>query len=160
MFDLSDYKWWQKAVFYQIYPRSFADGNGDGVGDFAGMIAKLPYLQELGIDAIWLSPHYPSPFVDCGYDVSDYQDVGREYGSLEQFKQFLNQVHQRGMRLVLDMVLNHTSDQHPWFIESRSSRDNPKRDWYMWRDGIDGNPPNNWFSAFGGPAWELSLIHI
>lgn len=155
MFELSDYKWWQKAVFYQIYPRSFADGNGDGIGDFSGMIAKLPYLQELGVDAIWLSPHYPSPFVDCGYDVADYQDVGSEYGTLDQFKQFITQVHQRGMRLVLDMVLNHTSDQHPWFIESRSSRDNPKRDWYVWKDGINGNPPNNWFSAFGGPAWEF-----
>jgi alpha-glucosidase len=150
----SEYKWWQKAVFYQIYPRSFADGNGDGIGDFSGMTSKLEYLQELGIDAIWLSPHYPSPFVDCGYDVSDYQDVGAEYGRLEDFKQFLAQVHQRGMHLVLDMVLNHTSDQHPWFIESRSSRDNAKRDWYVWKDGEAGNPPNNWFSAFGGSAWE------
>ncbi len=147
-------KWWQKAVFYQIYPRSFADGNGDGIGDLAGMISKLDYLQELGIDAIWLSPHYPSPFVDCGYDVSDYQDVGREYGNLEQFQHFLNLLHQRGMKLVLDLVLNHTSDQHPWFIESRSSRDNPKRDWYVWRDGQTGVPPTNWFSAFGGSAWQ------
>ena len=147
-------KWWQKAVFYQIYPRSFADGNGDGIGDLAGMISKLEYLQELGIDAVWLSPHFPSPFVDCGYDVSDYQDVGPEYGSLEQFKHFLNLLHQRGMKLVLDLVLNHTSDQHPLFIESRSSRDNPKRDWYVWRDGEPGKPPTNWFSAFGGSAWE------
>lgn len=154
MSEQAAFKWWQKAVFYQIYPRSFADGNGDGIGDFAGMTDKLNYLQELGVDAIWLSPHYPSPFVDCGYDVADYQDVGPEYGTLENFRNFLNHVHQRGMRLVLDMVLNHTSDQHPWFLESRSSRDNPKRDWYVWRDGKNGNPPNNWFSTFGGSAWE------
>lgn len=149
-----NFKWWQKAVFYQIYPRSFADGNGDGIGDFAGMTAKLSYLQELGVDAIWLSPHFPSPFIDCGYDVSDYQDVGPEYGTLDNFKHFLTQVHQRGMRLVLDLVLNHTSDQHPWFIESRSSRNNPKRDWYVWQDGKPGEPPSNWFSTFGGSAWE------
>ena len=143
-------KWWQKAVFYQIYPRSFADGNGDGIGDLPGMISRLEYLQELGVDAIWLSPHYPSPFIDCGYDVADYCGVGAEYGTLDQFKQFLNQVHQRGMKLVLDLVLNHTSDQHPWFIESRSSRNNPKRDWYIWQPGVQEEPPNNWFSAFGG----------
>lgn len=148
-------KWWQKAVFYQIYPRSFADGNGDGIGDLPGMISRLEYLQELGVDAIWLSPHYPSPFIDCGYDVADYCGVGAEYGTLDQFKQFLNQVHQRGMKLVLDLVLNHTSDQHPWFIESRSSRNNPKRDWYIWQPGVQGEPPNNWFSAFGGSAWQL-----
>lgn len=158
MTEQAEVKWWQKAVFYQIYPRSFADGNGDGIGDLAGMISKLDYLQELGIDAIWLSPHYPSPFVDCGYDVSDYLNVGAEYGSLEQFKQFLDRAHQRGIRLVLDLVLNHTSDQHPWFIESRSSRDNPKRDWYIWKDGKDGNPPNNWFSTFGGSAWEYDPL--
>lgn len=152
--EKSVFKWWQKAVFYQIYPRSFADGNGDGIGDFAGMTAKLSYLQELGIDAIWLSPHFPSPFVDCGYDVADYQDVGAEYGTLESFRQFLTQAHQKGMRVVLDLVLNHTSDQHPWFIESRSSRDNPKRDWYIWKDGVAGGPPNNWFSTFGGSAWQ------
>ena len=152
--EKSAYKWWQTAVFYQIYPRSFADGNGDGIGDFVGMTAKLNYLQELGVDAIWLSPHFPSPFVDCGYDVADYEDVGAEYGNLESFKQFLTQAHQKGIRVVLDLVLNHTSDQHPWFIESRSSRNNPKRDWYIWHDGGSGNPPNNWFSTFGGSAWE------
>lgn len=151
-------KWWQEAVFYQIYPRSFADGNGDGIGDFKGMIAKLDYLQQLGVDAIWLSPHFPSPYVDCGYDVSDYQDVAPEYGKLDEFKEFLAGLHQRGMKLVLDLVLNHTSDQHPWFIESRSSRDNPKRDWYMWRDGKNGNPPNNWYSSFGGSAWEYDPV--
>jgi len=146
--------WWQKAVFYQIYPRSFADGNGDGVGDFQGIIAHLDYLQDLGIDAIWLSPHYPSPLADCGYDVSNYTAVAPEYGTLDDFKRFLDGAHQRGIRVILDLVLNHTSDQHSWFIESRSSRDNPKRDWYIWRDGRDGGPPNNWLSTFGGSAWE------
>nr|MBC7243809.1 alpha-glucosidase [Chloroflexota bacterium] len=147
-------KWWQKAVFYQIYPRSFADGNGDGIGDFPGMIERLDYLQDLGIDAIWLSPHYPSPQYDCGYDVSDYTGVAPEYGTMADFQRFLDGAHQRGIRVILDLVLNHTSHLHPWFVESRSSRDNPKRDWYIWRDGKDGQPPNNWYSAFGGPAWE------
>ena len=150
-------KWWQKAVFYQIYPRSFADGNGDGIGDFQGIISKLDYLQDLGIDAIWLSPHYPSPQFDCGYDIADYTAVNPEYGTLEEFKQFLNGAHQRGIRIILDLVLNHTSDQHPWFAESRSSRFNPKRNWYIWRDGRDNGPPNNWESRFGGPAWEFDL---
>jgi len=151
---MRELKWWQKAVFYQIYPRSFADGNGDGIGDFQGMIDRLDYLQDLGIDAIWLSPHYPSPQYDCGYDVADYTDVEPEYGTLDDFRRFLDGAHQRGIRVILDLVLNHTSDQHPWFIESRSSRDNPKRNWYIWRDGKDGGPPNNWNSFFGGPAWE------
>ena len=151
---MTELKWWQKAVFYQIYPRSFADGNGDGIGDFQGMIERLDYLQDLGIDAIWLSPHYPSPLVDCGYDISDYTSVTPEYGTLEDFQHFLDEAHQRGIRAILDLVLNHTSDQHPWFIESRSSRDNPKRNWYIWRDGRGGGPPNNWYSCFGGPAWE------
>ena len=151
-------KWWQEAVFYQIYPRSFADGNGDGMGDLEGMISKLDYLKELGIDAIWLSPHYPSPFIDCGYDISDYCGVAPEYGTLEQFKQFLDGAHERGIRLVLDLVLNHTSDEHPWFIESRSSISNPKRDWYVWKEGKEGNPPNNWFSAFGGSAWQYDEL--
>lgn len=151
---MSELKWWQKAVFYQIYPRSFADGNGDGIGDFPGMSARLDYLRDLGVDAIWLSPHYPSPFLDCGYDISDYSDVAPEYGSLTDFKDFLREAHARGIRIVLDLVLNHSSDLHPWFVESRSSRDNPKRDWYIWRDGKDGAPPNNWASIFGGSAWE------
>ena len=147
-------KWWQEAVFYQIYPRSFADGNGDGIGDFPGMIDRLDYLQDLGIDAVWLSPHYPSPNFDCGYDVSDYTDVAPEYGTLEDFKRFLHGAHERGIRVILDLVLNHTSHLHPWFVESRSSRDNPKRDWYVWRDGRGSAPPNNWVSPFGGSAWE------
>ena len=155
---LSTLKWWQKAVFYQIYPRSFADGNGDGMGDFPGMIQRLDYLQDLGVDALWLSPHYPSPFADCGYDVSDYTGVAAEYGTLEDFKQFLDGAHQRGMRVVLDLVLNHTSEEHPWFLESRSSRDNSKRDWYVWHRDVDGEPPNNWYSGFGGSAWEFDPI--
>ena len=148
-------EWWQSAVFYQIYPRSFADGNGDGIGDFWGMIGKLDYLKDLGIDAIWISPHFPSPLFDCGYDVSDYCGVAPEYGTLELFKEFLEEAHRRGIRVILDLVMNHTSDQHPWFLESRSSRTNPKRDWYIWRDGKGDAPPNNWYSTFGGSAWEL-----
>jgi alpha-glucosidase len=147
-------KWWQQAVFYQIYPRSFADGNGDGIGDFRGVTARLDYLRDLGIDALWLSPHYPSPFLDCGYDISDYTGVGPEYGSIDDFTTFLREAHARGIRVILDLVLNHTSDQHPWFAESRSGRDNPKRDWYVWRDGRGDDPPNNWASIFGGSAWK------
>jgi alpha-glucosidase len=147
--------WWQSAVFYQIYPRSFADGNGDGIGDLPGIIARLDYLSDLGIDAIWLSPHYPSPNYDCGYDISGFTAVAPEYGTMDDFRRFLDGVHQRGMRLILDLVLNHTSDQHPWFTESRSSRNNSKRDWYVWHPGDHGGPPNNWYSTFGGSAWEL-----
>ncbi len=154
MTRLDDLKWWQKAVFYQIYPRSFADGNGDGIGDLRGITDKLPYLQDLGVEAIWLSPHYPSPLYDCGYDIADYTDVAPEYGLLGDFQRFLDAAHRRGMRVILDLVLNHTSHKHQWFIESRTSRDNPKRDWYIWRDGRDGGPPNNWNSTFGGSAWE------
>ncbi|MFH2102862.1 MAG: alpha-glucosidase [Chloroflexota bacterium] len=146
---MAELKWWQKAVFYQIYLRSFADGNGDGIGDFPGMIDKLDYLVKLGIDAIWLSPHYPSPMWDCGYDISDYCSVAPEYGTLDDFKRFLNGAHERGLRVILDLVLNHSSDKHAWFLESRSSRDNPKADWYLWED----QPPNNWQSCFDGPAW-------
>ena len=151
---MTELKWWQKAVFYQIYPRSFADGNGDGIGDFQGMIDRLDYLQDLGIDAVWISPHYPSPIFDCGYDISDYTAVAPEYGTLDVFKRFLDGAHRRGIRVILDLVLNHTSDQHPWFVESRSNRNNPKRNWYVWLDGVDGVPPNNWLSIFGGSAWE------
>lgn len=151
-------KWWQEAVFYQIYPRSFADGNGDGIGDLQGILGKLDYLKDLGIDAVWLSPHYPSPQVDCGYDISDYTGVLPEYGTLADFRQLLDGLHERDIRLILDLVLNHTSDQHPWFLQSRSSLNNPFRDWYIWRDGRDGGPPNNWQSFFGGSAWELDPL--
>jgi alpha-glucosidase len=146
---MTNLKWWQTAVFYQIYPRSFADGNGDGIGDFKGMIEKLDYLTDLGVDAIWLSPHFPSPNWDCGYDISDYTNVAPEYGTLEDFKTFLREAHARDIRVILDLVLNHTSDEHPWFLESKSSRDNPKSDWYIWMD----TPPNNWQSCFDGEAW-------
>jgi alpha-glucosidase len=157
---MEKYKWWQTAVFYQIYPRSFADGNGDGIGDFSGMTSKLAYLKDLGVDAIWLSPIFPSPNWDCGYDISDYTNIAPEYGSLNDFIIFLNSAHKYGMHLILDLVLNHTSDEHPWFLESKSSRDNPKADWYIWHDPIinpeSGDklfPPNNWQSCFDGPAW-------
>lgn len=149
---MDSFKWWQKAVFYQIYPRSFADSNNDGIGDFAGITSRLDYLERLGIDAIWLSPHFPSPFLDCGYDISDYTDVGPEYGTLDDFKDFLAEAHRRNIRVILDLVLNHTSDQHAWFLESKSSLDNPKRDWFIWRDGKNDGPPNNWLSIFGGSA--------
>ncbi len=145
-------KWWQTALFYQIYPRSFADGNGDGIGDFKGMTEKLDYLHDLGVDAIWLSPHFPSPNWDWGYDISNYCSVAPEYGTLDDFKTFLEETHKRGMRLILDLVLNHTSDEHPWFLESKSSRDNPKADWYVWVD----TPPNNWQSCFDGSAWTYA----
>ena len=146
---MSHLKWWQTALFYQIYPRSFADGNGDGIGDFPGIIAKLDYLRDLGVDAIWLSPHFPSPNWDCGYDISDYCGVAPEYGTLADFRAFLAGAHGRGIRVILDLVLNHTSDEHPWFQESKASRDNPKADWYIWHD----TPPNNWQSCFDGSAW-------
>ncbi len=152
---MSTLSWWQKAVFYQIYPRSFADGNGDGIGDFSGMLEKIDYLEWLGVDAVWLSPHFPSPQVDWGYDVKDYYGVADEYGTLEQFQQFLDELHRRDMRLVLDLVLNHTSHQHPWFAESRSSRNNPRRDWYVWKPPRNGGAPNDWWSTFGGSAWTF-----
>ncbi len=142
-------KWWQTAVFYQIYPRSFADGNGDGIGDFKGITEKLDYIASLGVDALWLSPHFPSPNWDCGYDISDYCSVAPEYGTMQDFNHFLFEAHKRNMRVILDLVLNHTSDEHPWFLESKSSRDNPKADWYVWAD----TPPNNWQSCFDGDAW-------
>ena len=148
------HKWWETAVFYQVYPRSFADGNGDGIGDIPGLIAKLDYLQWLGVGALWLSPHYPSPQVDIGYDIADFTAVDPAYGTMRDFDRLLEAIHARDMKLILDLVLNHTSDRHAWFLESRSSRNNPKRDWYVWRDGADGGPPNNWQSEFGGSAWE------
>jgi alpha-glucosidase len=147
--------WWQTAVFYQIYPRSFADSDGDGIGDLTGIINRLDYLQDLGIGAIWLSPHYPSPLLDCGYDVADYTGVAPEYGTLDDFKRFLDAAHRRDIRVVLDMVLNHTSDQHPWFQDARRGRLQPHHDWYVWHPGRSGGPPNNWNSAFGGSAWEF-----
>lgn len=148
-------QWWKEAVAYQIYPRSFMDSNGDGVGDIQGIITKLDYLQELGIDCIWICPIFPSPNDDNGYDISDYTDIMDEFGTMEDFDELLHKVHARGMKLILDLVINHTSDEHPWFIESRSSKDNPYRDYYIWHAGKNGAEPNNWESIFGGSAWEF-----
>src|ERR1700759_1286690 len=147
--------WWQRGVIYQIYPRSFQDTNADGIGDLAGIRRRLPYLAELGIDAVWLSPIYPSPMADFGYDVSDYVGIDPVFGTLTDFDALAAAVHAHGLKLIMDLVPNHTSSQHPWFIESRSSRTNPKRDWYIWRDGRDNKPPTNWMSEFGGPAWTF-----
>jgi len=147
--------WWRHGIFYQIYPRSFQDSNADGVGDIAGIIERLPYLLALGIDAIWLSPVFLSPMADFGYDISDYTGIDPVFGTMEDFDALIMAAHQSGLKIILDLVPNHTSDQHPWFVESRGSRDNPKREWYIWHDqGPNGRPPNNWLSEFGGSAWE------
>lgn len=147
-------KWWKEAVAYQVYPRSFNDSNGDGIGDIQGVIKKLDYLKELGIDVIWMSPIYQSPNDDNGYDISNYQGIMEEFGTMDDFDQLLNETHKRGMKLIMDLVINHTSDEHQWFVESRSSKDNPYRDYYIWHPGKDGQEPNNWESIFGGSAWE------
>jgi alpha-glucosidase len=152
---MQNYHWWQTGVFYQVYPRSFQDSNGDGVGDLKGIINRLDYLKWLGIAAVWVSPIYPSPMADFGYDVADYTGIHPLFGTMEDFDALLAELHQRDMKLILDLVPNHTSHQHPWFLESRSSKDNPKRNWYIWRDAReDGSVPNNWLSVFGGSAWE------
>jgi alpha-glucosidase len=148
-------EWWKTAVIYQIYPRSFQDSNSDGVGDLNGIRRRLPYFSALGVDAIWVSPFYPSPMVDFGYDVTDYCDVDPLFGTLADCQSLIAEAHALGLKVILDFVPNHTSGQHPWFIESRSSRRNPKRDWYIWKDAKPGGgPPNNWVSHFGGSAWE------
>lgn len=147
-------KWWKEAVVYQIYPRSFADSNGDGIGDLNGITAHLDYLQKLGIDVIWLSPVYKSPNDDNGYDISDYRAIMTEFGTMEDFDRLLNEAHARGIRIVMDLVVNHTSDEHSWFIESRSGKDSPYRDYYIWKDPKNGKEPNNWQSAFSGSAWQ------
>ncbi|MCO6224186.1 glycoside hydrolase family 13 protein [Staphylococcus epidermidis] len=148
--------WWKEAVAYQVYPRSFNDSNGDGIGDIPGLIEKLDYLENLGIDVIWLSPMYPSPNDDNGYDISDYKGIMSEFGTMNDFDQLLSNIHQREMKLILDLVVNHTSDEHPWFIESKSSKTNAKRDWYIWADPKpDGSEPNNWESIFNGSTWEF-----
>jgi alpha-glucosidase len=148
--------WWKHGIVYQIYPRSFQDSDGDGIGDLKGICRRLDYLAWLGIDAIWISPIYPSPMADFGYDVADYCGIDPIFGTLEDFDRLVSAAHARGLKLILDFVPNHSSDQHPWFQESRSSRRNPKRDWYIWRDAAaGGGPPNNWISNFGGSAWEL-----
>ena len=147
--------WWRDGVIYQIYPRSFADSNDDGIGDLKGITEKLDYLQDLGVDAIWLSPIYPSPDVDFGYDVADYKAIDPKFGTMKDFKELVKESKKRDIHIILDLVLNHTSDQHSWFIESKKSKDNPYHDWYIWRDPKpNGDPPNNWKAIFGGPAWE------
>nr|ABC33903.1 sucrose isomerase precursor [Burkholderia ubonensis subsp. mesacidophila]ACO05018.1 trehalulose synthase [Burkholderia ubonensis subsp. mesacidophila] len=150
--------WWKSAVFYQVYPRSFKDTNGDGIGDFKGLTEKLDYLKGLGIDAIWINPHYASPNTDNGYDISDYREVMKEYGTMEDFDRLMAELKKRGMRLMVDVVINHSSDQHEWFKSSRASKDNPYRDYYFWRDGKDGHEPNNYPSFFGGSAWEKDPV--
>ncbi len=150
-------KWWKEAVCYQIYPKSFKDSNGDGIGDLRGVINKLDYLTELGIDVIWICPIYQSPNADNGYDISDYQAIMDEFGTMEDFDELLEEVHKRGMKLIMDLVVNHTSDEHPWFLESKTSVDSPKRDWYIWSEGNSGSPPNNWESIFSGSAWEYDV---
>src|ERR1700722_4652714 len=147
--------WWQEGILYQIYPRSFQDSNGDGIGDLSGIMTRISYLRDLGVDAIWLSPIFPSPMADFGYDISNYLGVDPIIGTLEDFDTLVAAAHASNLKVILDLVPNHTSDQHPWFIESRSSRDNPKRDWYLWRQPrADGTAPNNWMSEFGGSAWK------
>ena len=153
--DNDSHPWWQEGVLYQVYPRSFQDTSGDGIGDLDGIRQRLAYLQWLGVDALWISPIFPSPMADFGYDVADYTGIDPIFGTTEDFDRLLAEAHERGLKVLLDFVPNHTSDQHPWFEESRSSRDSPKRDWYLWHDPApDGGPPNNWLSVFGGSAWE------
>jgi alpha-glucosidase len=152
---MPDKTWWKHGIVYQIYPRSFQDTDGDGIGDLQGIRARLGYLSELGVDAIWISPIYPSPMADFGYDVADYCDVDPMFGSLADFDDLVRDAHACGLKIILDFVPNHTSDRHPWFVESRADRSNPKRDWYVWRDGRGDAPPNNWVSQFGGPAWTF-----
>jgi len=154
--DKEGHQWWQHAVFYEIYPRSFADSNNDGIGDLKGIASKLDYLKDLGVDAIWISPCFPSPQVDFGYDVSDYENIDPMYGTLADFDVLASEAKKRNIRIILDFVVNHSSDQHKWFLDSKSSRASAHRDWYIWRDGKGpGEPPNNWVSTFGGSAWKF-----
>ena len=148
-------KWWKESVIYQIYPRSFMDSNGDGIGDINGIISKLDYLKDLGVNVVWLCPVYKSPNDDNGYDISDYRDIMDEFGTLKDWEQLLEEMHKRGLKLIMDLVVNHSSDEHKWFIESKKSKDNPYRDYYIWRDGKEGNPPNNWQSCFSFSAWQF-----
>ncbi len=151
--------WWQHGIVYEIYPRSFQDSNGDGIGDLEGIRGRLDYLAWLGVDAIWIAPIYPSPMADGGYDVSDYRGIDPIFGTAADFERLLTEAHARGLKVILDFVPNHTSDRHRWFVESRSSRDNPRRNWYIWRDPApDGGPPNNWLANFGGSGWEYDAV--
>jgi oligo-1,6-glucosidase len=158
MKNMETHTWWKESVGYQIYPKSFCDSNGDGIGDINGIRSKLDYLKWLGVDILWLSPVYPSPDFDNGYDISNYDTIGEQYGTEEDFAALLREAHGCSLKVIIDLVVNHTSDMHPWFIESRSSRDNPRRDFYIWRDGKNGGCPNNWKALFGGPAWTLDEI--
>src|SRR2546430_11961154 len=154
--DAEGHPWWQHAVFYEIYPRSFADSNNDGIGDLNGIVSKLDYLKDLGVDAIWITPCFPSPQVDFGYDVSDYEAIDPMYGTTKDFDRMVSEGQRRNIRVILDFVVNHTSDQHKWFVDSKSSKTSEQRDWYIWRDGkAPGEPPNNWLSTFGLSAWKL-----
>jgi oligo-1,6-glucosidase len=147
-------KWWKEAVVYQIYPRSFKDSNGDGIGDLKGITSKLDYIKGLGVDVIWLSPHYDSPNADNGYDIRDYRKIMTEFGTMDDFDELLLGIKQRNMKLILDLVVNHTSDEHAWFVESSRSKDNPYSDYYIWRPAKEGREPNNWISFFAGSAWK------
>lgn len=147
-------QWWKKSVVYQIYPKSFMDSNGDGIGDIKGIISKLDYLRELGVQVIWISPMLASPMDDNGYDISDYQEIMSDFGTMEDYEELLHEAHRRGLKIVMDLVVNHTSDEHRWFMESKKSKDNPYRDYYIWKEGKDGEVPNNWGAAFGGSTWE------
>ena len=153
--DTAGHEWWKRAVFYELYPRSFADSDNNGIGDLKGIESKMGYLHDLGVDAIWISPCFPSPQVDFGYDVSDYENIDPMYGTLKDFDSMAAEGKKKDVRIIFDFVVNHSSDKHPWFIESSASKTNPKRDWYIWRDGKNGGPPNNWISIFGGSAWKL-----
>ena len=157
----SSAEWWRGCVIYQVYPRSYQDANGDGIGDLAGIRQRLPYIVSLGVDALWISPFFKSPMKDYGYDISDYQEIDPMFGSLKDFDLLLGEAHEFGLKVMIDLVLNHSSDQHPWFIESRKNRDNDKADWYVWADAkLDGTPPNNWLSVFGGSAWQWDLSPV
>ncbi len=157
--DAEGHQWWQHAVFYEIYPRSFADRNNDGIGDLNGISSKMSYLHELGVDAIWITPCYPSPQVDFGYDVTDYRNIDPMYGTLSDFDHMVAEGRKHRVRIILDFVPNHTSDQHPWFLDSKSSQTAAHRDWYIWRDGrAPGQPPNNWISIFGSSTWKFDPI--
>ena len=154
MINNMEKKWWKESVVYQIYPKSFKDSNGDGVGDIRGIIQKLDYLKELGVNVLWISPMLESPQDDNGYDISDYRRIYKEYGTMEDYEELLSEAHKRDIRILMDLVVNHTSDEHNWFIESRKSKDNPYRDYYIWKDPVNGKEPNNWGGVFGGSAWE------
>ena len=154
MENTNEWVWWKHGVIYEIFPKSFYDSNNDGVGDIQGIILKLDYLSSIGVDAIWLTPIYESPMFDFGYDVSNYREIDPVFGTLNDFKTLLEEAHKRNIYVILDMVLNHTSHLHSWFLESKSSIDNPKRDWYIWKEGVKNKPPNNWLSSWGGSAWE------